>query len=161
MQVAVIFYSLEGNTRFAAEKIAARLGAGLIELIPSKEYPTGKVSKYFWGGKSATFGEAPRLEPYRFDPDPYDLVILGTPIWAGTFAPPLRTFIRDNPMLNKQIALFATCSGGPTDKCFDQLKKAAQGSNVVATLRLVDPLKADPANLDQAIADFCMQIELE
>lgn len=161
MKTAVIYYSLEGNTKHAAEKIAARLDADIIQLIPVKEYPTGKVSKYFWGGKSATFGEAPKLEPYRFDQNQYDLVILGTPIWAGTFAPPLRTFTRENKLTDKKVALFACCSGGATEKCFEQLKKDIGGSTVVSTLRLIDPLKGNKAEVDGKIVDFCAVLELE
>jgi flavodoxin len=160
MKTAVIYYSLEGNTKCAAEKIAAKLGADLIRLIPSKEYPTGKVSKYFWGGKSATFGEAPRLEPYSFDKNQYELIILGTPIWAGTFAPPLRTFIRENKLTGKKVALFACCSGGATEKCFEQMKKAAGDCTVVSTLRLIDPLKGVTADVDRNIVDFCSKLEM-
>ena len=161
MKTAVIYFSLEGNTKYAAEKIAAQMGADLIPLIPVKEYPTGKVSKYFWGGKSATFGESPRLEPYRFDQNQYDLVILGTPIWAGTFAPPLRTFIRENKLTRKKIALFACCSGGGTERCFEQLKKEAGDCTVVSTLRLIDPLKGIQAEVDRDVAGFCATLKME
>ena len=161
MKIVVIYYSLEGNTKYAAERIAAKLGADLIQLIPVKEYPTGKVSKYFWGGKSATFGEAPKLEPYVFDQNQYDLVILGTPIWAGTFAPPLRTFIRENKLTGKKVALFACCSGGATEKCFEQLKKEIGDCTVVSTLRLIDPLKGIIAEEDRKMVDFCAMLEME
>lgn len=160
MKTAVVYYSLEGNTRHVAEKIAARLGADLIQIIPSKEYPTGKVSKYFWGGKSATFGEAPKLEPYRFDQNDYDLIILGTPIWAGTFTPPLRTFIRQNRLRGKKVALFACCSGGSTEKCFEQLKKETEGT-VISTLRLVEPLKGIQTEVNRHIVDFCETMEMK
>jgi flavodoxin len=160
MKTAVIYYSLEGNTKFAAEKIAFQLGADLIQLLPVKEYPTGKVSKYFWGGKSATFGESPKLEPYRFEQNQYDLVILGTPIWAGTFTPPLRTFVRKNRLTQKKVALFASCSGGSTEKCFEQLKKEMNNCTVVSTLNLIDPLKGNPAEVDKSITDFCSALKL-
>ena len=161
MKIAVIYFSLEGNTKYTAEKIAAKIGADLIQLIPVKEYPTGKISKYFWGGKSATFGETPKLEPYHFDQSQYDLVILGTPIWAGTFAPPLRTFIRENKLTGKKVALFACCSGGSAEKCFDQLKKENGDCTVVSTLRLVDPLKGITAEDDRNLIDFCAMLELK
>ena len=159
MKTAVIYYSLEGNTKYAAEKIAAILGADLIPLIATKKYPSGKVSKYFWGGKSVTFGEAPTLEPYHFDPTQYDLVILGTPIWAGTFTPPLRTFIQRNQLTGKNIALFASCSGGGTEKCFDQLKGATDNTTLLSTLRLVDPLKGRDAEVQRNIVDFCRKLD--
>lgn len=160
MKSAVIYFSLEGNTKYAAEKIATQIGADLIPLIPVKEYPTGKVSKYIWGGKSATFGESPRLESYRFDQNQYDLIILGTPIWAGTFAPPLRTFLRGNKLTNKKVGLFACCAGGGTEKCFEQLKKEVGDCTVVSTLRLVDPLKGIQEEVDSNVANFCATLKM-
>ena len=158
MNVAVVYFSLEGNTKYVAEKIASELNADLIPLIPVKEYPTGKVSKYFWGGKSTTFREKPKLETYQFDHQKYDLIVLGTPIWAGTFAPPLRTFVRDNQMTGKNVALFASCSGGSTDKCFADLTKEIAGCSVISTLRLVDPVKNARLETDEKIADFCKRL---
>lgn len=159
MRIAIVYYSLEGNTKYAAEKIGETLSADIIPLIPVKAYPDGKVSKYFWGGKGAVFGETPKLEEYRFDRDRYDLVILGTPIWAGTFAPPLRTFIGDKNLTGGKIALFMSCSGGSTEKCAIQLEKEIGDCAVVSTLRLVDPLKSSQAAVDNSIMDFCEEIK--
>lgn len=160
MKAAVIYYSLEGNTRLAAELIARKLDADLIPLTPSKGYPTGKVSKYFWGGKSATFVEAPKLEPYDFDPDLYDLLVLGTPVWAGTFAPPLRTFIRENHLSAKKLALFACCSGGSTAKCFSQIEREIGSVPAVSKLRLIDPLLGRREEVDRSITGFCAELTL-
>lgn len=89
MKTAIVYYSMSGNTRYAAERIAQTIGADLIPLVPTKAYPDSGFKKFFWGGKSALMGDKPALEPYAFDPNAYDLVILGTPVWAGTIAPPL------------------------------------------------------------------------
>lgn len=58
-------------------------------------------------------GEAPALQPYEFNIDVYDRIIFGTSVWASTFAPPLRTFIYENPdVKDKKIAVFTCFSGG-------------------------------------------------
>ena len=158
MNAAVVYFSLEGNTKYAAEKIAKELDADMIPLIPVKEYPTGKVSKFFWGGKSTTFRETPKLEAYRYDSKNYDLVLLGTPIWAGTFAPPLRTFIKENKLTGKKVALFASCSGGSAEKCFVQLEKEITDCTVLSTLRLIDPAKNAKPEDDERIVDFCTKL---
>lgn len=155
MKTAVVFFSLEGNTKFVAEKIAQHLGADFIQLMPVQEYPTGNVSKYFWGGKSAVFKEHPKLEPYRFQIEQYDLVIIGSPIWASTYAPPLRTFLRENDLQNKKIAIFACCSGGTADKYFTQVKEETKVTEVMATAKFVDPLKNTGEELDRAVKEFC------
>lgn len=159
MKYAVAYFSLEGNTKFAAERIAGELQAELIPLIPVKKYPAGRFSKYFRAGKSASFRETPALETYRFDADRYDVILLGTPIWAGTFSPPLRTFLRANPMTGRKIAFFASCSGGSADKCFDGLKKEAPGSIVLGTLRLVDPAKGKEPEEARKLVDFCARLK--
>lgn len=159
MKTAVVYYSLEGNTHFAAEIIGRQLGADLVRLSPEKAYPTRGFGKYFWAGKSASFRESPRLSPYRFDVAQYDLIILGTPVWAGIFAPPLRTFLRANPLAGKRIALFACCSGGDTAKCFEALMREAGGGAPASTLRMVDPLKGVEADVERSIGDFCAKLQ--
>ena len=161
MKAVVVYFSLEGNTKYIAEKIARELDAEIIPLIPVKDYPTGNVSKYFWGGKSTTFRETPKLEVYPFYSGNFDLVILGTPIWAGTFAPPLRTFLRENKLTGKKVALFASCSGGSTEKCFMQLEKEISECTVLSTLRLIEPVKnVDPEN-NKKIVDFCTKLKVD
>ncbi|MBQ1715087.1 MAG: flavodoxin, partial [Firmicutes bacterium] len=64
MKTAVVYYSLEGNTRYAAEKVADALEADVIELVPKKAYPIQGFKKFFWGGKAATMKDKPELEPY-------------------------------------------------------------------------------------------------
>ncbi len=51
MKNLIIYFSLEGNTKFIAESIAEEIECDIMELIPSKKYSTGKIGKYFWGGK--------------------------------------------------------------------------------------------------------------
>ena len=39
MKTTVVYYSMGGNTRLAAERIAKDLGAELLEIRPKKAYP--------------------------------------------------------------------------------------------------------------------------
>lgn len=158
MKIALVYYSLEGNTAFAAEMIGQKLGVDIIRLKPVKDYPTEKIAKYFWAGKSASFQEAPKLMPYAFDINMYDVIILGTPIWASTFAPPLRTFIRAHSWEGRKVALFACCSDGGTEKCFQQMYHETRGSIRLSVLRLIDPLRNASPEQDTVIAGFCEEI---
>ena len=87
---------MSGNTKLIAEKIAGDLNADLIEIFPENSYPDKGFRKYFWGGKSAVMGDKPKLMPYEFSADKYDTIVFGTPVWAATFTPPIRTFIEEN-----------------------------------------------------------------
>ena len=55
MKIALVYYSLEGNTAFAAEMIGQKLGVDIIRLKPVKDYPTEKIAKYFFFYKKNTF----------------------------------------------------------------------------------------------------------
>lgn len=158
MKTVVIYFSLEGNTQYVADKIAECIGADTLRLEPIKDYPTGKISKFFWGGKSVVFGEKPKLVSYDFIASKYDRVIIGTPIWAGSFTPPIKTFIEDNDLSHKKIALYACHSGGGAEKCFNKLKKELGTVDVVATLELMNPGHNQQEENTLKIEAFCKDI---
>ena len=156
MKTVLVYYSLTGNVAYVAEKLAAALHADAVRLEPVRAYPDSGAKKFFWGGKSAVMGGAPTLRPCAFDAAACDCVIFGTPVWAGTFTPPLRTFIRENraALAGKTLAAFACSSGGGTDKALAKLAAELGVSGFAATLSLVDPMRrADPEN-ERRIADF-------
>lgn len=158
MQTLIVYYSLEGNTADTAERIAAQLPADLLRLEPVKAYPTGKVSKFVWGGKSAVMSETPKLNPYIFDPAAYDRIIFGFPVWASTIAPPLRTFIRSHDLTGKTFAAFACQTANGADKAYARLRAELGIESLEAELTLLDPkTNPDPAN-EQKIRDFCRKL---
>ena len=155
MKTLIVYYSLEGNTDYAAKLIAEATGADLLCLEPVKAYPTGKVSKFIWGGKSAVMSETPELRPYAFDAAAYGRIIFGFPVWASTIAPPLRTFIRSNALKGKKIAAFACQTASGAEKAFVKLKDELGIDALEAELTLLDPkIKPDPAN-EEKLRAFC------
>ena len=160
MRTAVVYYSMSGNTQYAAEKIAKGLEADLIRIEPRTAYPDQGMKKFFWGGKSAMMGEKPKLMPYEFRVEDYDRIIIGTPVWARNFAPPIRTFIAQNPGLrSKKIAALISFSGGGADKASKKLKTSIGIEQLEAELVLLDPKdKPDAAN-DQMIEEFCSKLQ--
>ena len=154
MNALIVYYSMGGNTEFAARKMADRLKAELLKLEPVKAYPDKGFKKFFWGGKSAVMAEKPELKPCQFDPERYDLIIFGFPVWAGNIAPPLRTFASRNDLKPVRYAAFACQSGSGAEKAFETLK-ACLGHSLEKTLILIDPKdKPDPAKEAQ-MEDFC------
>ncbi|MBQ7767121.1 MAG: NAD(P)H-dependent oxidoreductase [Lachnospiraceae bacterium] len=164
MKTAIVYYSLEGNTKYTADKIADILKAScevdIIRIEPKKAYPDKGFKKFFWGGKSAVMAEMPTLQPYEFDATKYDRIIFGTPVWASTFTPPIRTFINENPAVKeKQIAVFTCFSGGGADKALAKLQKFLEASKFEAELILVDPKDNVKEEDDSLIAEFCEKLK--
>ena len=154
MKTAIVYYSMHGNVRYVSEKVAKELGADLIELIPVKAYPDKGAMQFIWGGSAVTFKKKPELEPYTFNASDYDLVIIGTPVWASNFTPPLRTFFENNDLTGKKIAVIATSAGGDSSKCLEAVKAAAKADSLAAVLSLTDPKDKPSDENEKQIAAF-------
>lgn len=163
MKTAVVYYTMSGNTKYVADKIADGIKTSgevdVIRIKPKKAYPDKGAKKFFWGGKSAVMGETPALQPYEFNIEAYDRIIFGTPVWASTFVPPLRTFIHENPNVkDKKIAIFICFSGGGADKAIDKMKKYIGIGRFEAELILTDPKENVKVEDDEKIAGFCSRL---
>jgi flavodoxin len=155
MKTLVVYYSLEGNTKETAEKIAAVMKADLLRLECVNEYPSSGPMKFIKGGKAAVFGEQPALKPYHIDFLSYEAVIVGTPVWASTFAPPLRSFFAHEQITNQKAGFFACEKGSGGEKCLQKLKELTGADRIDAQMILIDPKQnPDPAN-DEVIRKFC------
>jgi len=64
--------------------------------------------KYFRGGKQIMMKETPKLKPYHIELDTYETIYLGTPVWAFTYTPAIRSFLKQTHLHNKKIILFCT-----------------------------------------------------
>lgn len=160
MRTAIVYYSMSGNTKYVADKIAGGLRTlgevDIIRIEPVKAYPDQGAKKFIWGGKSAVMGEKPKLQSYEFKAKQYDRIVFGTPVWASTFAPPLRTFIHENPdVKEKKIAVFTCFSGGGADKAIEKMKKYIGIEKIEAELILVDPKDNVKEEDNAKIAEFC------
>lgn len=155
MKSIIVYYSLEGNTDYAADKLAAELGADTLRIEPVKTYPSSGFRKFLWGGKSAVMAETPELQPYDFNADAYDRIIFGFPVWASNVAPPIRTFVKENELKGKRIAAFACQSGSGAEKAFGKLKAALRIDALEAELVLIDPKEKPSAENKQKMKAFC------
>lgn len=148
MKTLIVYYSFEGNTRYVAQLLAEKLDADTLELEPVKDYPRGKASKYVFGGAAASLSAAPELKPYVCEPEKYDLMILGSPVWAGRTAPPLNTFLKSHNLRQSRVAAFACCAGGSTERLFAMLEKNVGG--LTARASFIDPASHREAAQEEA-----------
>ena len=160
MKTVIVYYSLSGNVAYAAGELARRLDADLLPIRPQKAYPDKGAKKFFWGGKSAVMGEKPPLQPYAFSSEGYDTVVLAFPVWAGTAAPPIRTFADEqrDALLGRKLAFVACQSGAGAPRAFRKLSELLDSRAPAAELILVDPKdKPDPEN-EKRMDAFCEKL---
>lgn len=111
----------------------------------------------FWCGKAAVFGEKSKLAPYEFDASKYDVVILGTPIWAGSHAAPINTFLEENNVGEHKVAIYACSASGNAQKCFNQLENKL--GEAIVTLSLINPNKQTYTEDRSKVEAFCKAIQ--
>ena len=151
MNTLVVYFSFDGNTKFIAEEIAKTINADIIELKTSKKYPTEGFQKYFWGGKSVVFGDKPKLTNESIDLNAYETIIIGTPVWARSYTPPIKSFISEYEIKGKRIALFASHGGDGADKCFAKLKEALPGNTFIGEVDFTEPKRTPEVSLEKAV----------
>jgi len=141
----VLYYSFEGNTKKIAEVIAKETGADIEEVKPVKEMRSRGFGKFLWGGSQVIMNKKPELRTLKVNPNDYDLIFIGTPVWASTYAPPIKTVLETGLFRNKKVAFFCTHEGGP-GKIEEKAKNVIEKENeFIGSINLLNVAK----NLDQ------------
>ncbi|SMP40826.1 flavodoxin family protein [Anoxynatronum buryatiense] len=153
----VIYYSLEGNTKLMAETMAKAIDADILAIAPQKEISSKGFSKYFWGGSQVMMKRKPTLMPLSLNPLDYDLIIIGTPVWAWTYSPPIATLLEEVDFSGKQMALFS-CHGGQNGKTFLHMKAHLPDSQVLDTIDFFEPLKNHTEECIQRALDWARHL---
>ncbi|MDP3065447.1 MAG: flavodoxin [Methanobacteriaceae archaeon] len=109
MKTLVVFYSRTGNTRRVAEEIQNSLDCDIEEIIDTKKR-SGPLG-YMKSGRDASSGKLTVLKDITHDPASYDLLIIGTPLWAWHVSTPARTYIHQNHTKFSKVAFFCTAGG--------------------------------------------------
>lgn len=143
MKGIVVFYSLEGNCKLIGTTIAETLNFEVLDLKVKNPIPTKGPKKYLLGGKSAISKDSPELETTIPDLTDYELVIVGAPVWAATFAPAIRSFASSTKLKNKKIAFFSCSAGGSTKKCISDMKALFDGNEFLSDISFVNPSTKD------------------
>jgi flavodoxin len=149
-KTAVIYYSYEGNTALAARTIAASLGAECFEIKTTNTKKRSGFVKYLWGVAQVMTRKKPALAPLAVDPNAYDLIVLGTPVWASNPAPAMVSFLGKTAITGKKIALFC-CHAGGKGEILDTFKSLVPGNTVIGEIDFINPAKGDSSALKEKV----------
>ena len=153
MKTAIIYYSHDGNCALIAETLKIELNADVFRIETLDDKKRKGIFLMFWGGGQVFRGIKPPLKPLSVDINAYDLIILGTPVWAGSPTPAIASFLDKNSITGKKIALFC-CHGGGKGKALDKLLALLSGNTVIGGIDFVYPAKADKAGIKQKLSEW-------
>ena len=130
-KIAVVYYSQSkvGNTATVAKWIAKHTGGELVPIETVEAYPDAygetlkAAKKDMENGGTRAIKSVPPL-------DGYDMVFIGSPIWYGTYAPPVAEFFKTHSFAGKTVVPFCTHGGGGAGRYFVDVRKACPAATV-------------------------------
>jgi menaquinone-dependent protoporphyrinogen IX oxidase len=131
----IVYYSNTGHTRKVAEELAEVSRWSIAEIRDAKPRK-GRWGEIRCAIESLT-GIKPRIEFTSSSFDTFDVVIIGTPVWAGHVASPVQSFLAKHRDDLSRVAFFCTCAGPNSSPVFDQLH-ALTGKVPVNTLAITN-----------------------
>ena len=157
MKKLVVFYSYEGNTKLIAGNIAQVIEADLLEIKPEKEMRFKGFMKYIFGGLQTVLGRKPPLKEFDKDPNDYDIIFIGTPVWAYRQSPPIKTFMEDHLPTGKMLAFFCSNEGN-IGKTFENMNGWASGNEVLGEKDFIAPLQKDQIKTIKTARDWALSL---
>jgi flavodoxin len=157
MKTVVVYYSYDGNCAFIAKQLKSQLNADIVALETADEKKRTGLAKYAWGGSQVFMRKKPALKPYNFDPAAYDLIVLGTPVWAGSPSPAIVSFLSRTKIAGKRIALFI-CHAGGRGKAMEKFEALLPGNTIAGKIDFINPARGDPEEALKKTAEWVKTI---
>ncbi|MEM2890860.1 MAG: flavodoxin [Candidatus Hadarchaeum sp.] len=132
MKILVACYSRTGTTKVVGEAIASELGADFDPIIDLKKRTGLPPFRFLIAGRDAMRKRTTIIQ-FEKSAEDYDLIVIGTPVWAGKITPAVRTYLGMQKLEGKRVAFFCT-SGGGHEKVFAEMRALVPKSAVVGTL---------------------------
>lgn len=108
-KMLVAYFSYSGTTKEVASAISERTGADLFEIKTQKEYS----NVYTESNSEIRKNEKPELADVVEQPEAYDIVFVGYPVWWHATPAPVNTFLESYDWKGKLIIPF--CTSGESD----------------------------------------------
>lgn len=130
-KILVVYYSHSGNTKEIAKQIQQQTGGDIFEIVPIDAYPSVYKEVTAQAKKEINAGYKPALKTKPGNLAQYDTVFIGSPVWWGTIATPVTTFLSENNLAGKTIVPFVTHGGSGLADCEKDIRKLAPKSTVL------------------------------
>jgi flavodoxin len=124
MKALIIYYSWTGKTEIVAKAIAKTLNADIrkIEEVKERKGFFGFIN----GGYCAIKEKSSEIKSMDFNLDNYDIVFLGTPVWASKPAPAINAFVSKAKFNDKKVIVFVTMGSNSNKSAIKVLTDAVE-----------------------------------
>lgn len=156
----VIFYSLHGTTKTVAQEIQKETSGTLFEVKMVKPYTQDdrEISKIAKEERSTN--NLPAIVMPLPNISQYDVVFIGGPVWSGTLATPLMSYLSQTNFSGKTVIPFWTDEGAPGNYEADFKKQVSKGK-VAKGLGLSRVYSISSSNLTKQIKDWISKLNIK
>ena len=127
----VLYYSQTGATKAVAEELQSQLGADIACIEAVEPYDADYATTVARWRQERENGIKVAIQPLTINLAQYDTIFLGFPIWGGTCASPMATFLADNSLAGKKVVTFATFGSGGIESATADIVKAQPDATVI------------------------------
>lgn len=135
-KILVVYFSYTGNTRNIANQIHEKVGGDIVEIEPVTPYSTDYKTVENQGLKEENEDYKPEIKTKVDNIESYDAILIGSPIWWYQIAPPVKTFLDQNNLSGKKVALFTTNGGYGKGKSDDNIAKLCQKATILKSISI-------------------------
>lgn len=122
MKTLLAYYSYTGHTEMISKMINEETDCDTYRIKPVNEYSSDYNSVVNETEDNLKSQNTPEIEELNLNLDEYDKIILGTPVWWYTIAPPVRSFLKKYDLNNKILIPYAT-NAGWLGQTFNEIKE--------------------------------------
>jgi flavodoxin len=144
----VVYYSQTGVTETVAKLIQEKTHADIEAIIAENPYDGDFNATIQRSMKEREAGIECKIKPLHKDIAKYDTIYIGYPIWYGTYAPPVATFVKNINAEGKVIIPFCTFGSGGLETSIADLKKNLKNTTIL------DGYGIRTARIDKASAEI-------
>jgi len=156
LKILVVYYSRTGTTKFVAEKIASELGADAEEVVDLRNR-RGWLG-FLKGGYDATRNKETEIREIQKPPKDYDLIVVGTPVWNSRLSPAIRTYLKENDLTDKRVAIFSTNEGRGNEKTLAMMKTLLPEAKITGEIGISKALE-NREDTERKISTWCNNLK--
>lgn len=127
----ILYYSQTGATKAVAVELQSLLGADIACIEAVEPYDADYAATVARWRQEREEGIKVAIQPLTVNLDRYDTIFLGFPIWGGTYASPMATFLADNSLAGKKVVTFATFGSGGIESATADVAKVQPDATVI------------------------------
>lgn len=161
MKIAIIYLSLSGNTSFVADYLQSHL-KGEVDLYPliiDENVPKSQLFQTLKFGMKTILNKPINYNCELKSVKDYDLLIIGTPVWADRIPSPVRILLSDLDLSEIKVAVYCTYDTEP-GLIIDQLHAFTNSRPYVGVLEIKTPVSNQQKQKENQISEFMDEISI-